>query len=118
MVFGSFGAFWLTFAATLQPIYNAYGAFSADPLTAPGEGLATVEFNASFGSYYQTVVLSIEHLLTYCNRFLPGLHGPAVSDLLHLLTQNQRRLRFDLLHSRPRFRLLDWRVLEPCHRLR
>jgi hypothetical protein len=52
VVFGSFGAFWLTFAATLQPFYNAYGAFSPNPLTAPGEGLATVEFNASFGSYH------------------------------------------------------------------
>ncbi|THV96766.1 GPR1/FUN34/YaaH-class plasma membrane protein-like protein [Aureobasidium pullulans] len=50
VVFGSFGAFWLTFAATLQPFYNAYGAFSPDA-TAPGEGLATVEFNASFGFF-------------------------------------------------------------------
>ncbi|CAD0109135.1 unnamed protein product, partial [Aureobasidium uvarum] len=47
VVFGSFGAFWLTFAATLQPFYNAYGAFSADA-AAPGEGLQTVAFNASF----------------------------------------------------------------------
>ncbi|KAI5212267.1 GPR1/FUN34/YaaH-class plasma membrane protein-like protein [Aureobasidium subglaciale] len=50
VVFGSFGAFWLTFAATLQPFYNAYGAFSTDA-NAPGEGLATVEFNASFGFF-------------------------------------------------------------------
>jgi hypothetical protein len=107
----------LTFAATLQPFYNAYGAFSADA-NAPGEGLATVEFNASFGSYHKTVILSLEHLLTSHNRFLPSLHGPAVSDLLHLLTANERCLRFDLLHARPRFWLLDWCILEPCHRLR
>jgi len=47
VVFSSFGAFWLSFAATLQPFYNAYGAYSPDP-TAPGEGLATQGFNASF----------------------------------------------------------------------
>ncbi|CAC9893282.1 unnamed protein product [Aureobasidium pullulans] len=41
VVFGSFGAFWLTFAATLQPFYNAYGAFSPDA-TAPGEGFFLV----------------------------------------------------------------------------
>ncbi|KAG9846684.1 GPR1/FUN34/YaaH-class plasma membrane protein-like protein, partial [Aureobasidium melanogenum] len=50
VVFGSFGAFWLTFAATLQPFYNAYGAFSPN-LANPGEGLQTVEFNASFGFF-------------------------------------------------------------------
>lgn len=50
VVFGSFGAYWLTFAATLQPFYNAYGAFSPS-LTNPGEGLATQGFNASFGFF-------------------------------------------------------------------
>lgn len=49
VVFSSFGAFWLAFAATLQPFYNAYGAYSPDP-TMPGEGLNTVGFNASFGA--------------------------------------------------------------------
>jgi succinate-acetate transporter protein len=50
VVFGSFGAYWLTFAATLQPFYNAYGAFSPDAAK-PAEGLATTEFTASFGSF-------------------------------------------------------------------
>jgi len=49
IVFGSFGAFWLTFAATLQPFYNAYGAFSTTGN--PAEGLETVGFNASFGFF-------------------------------------------------------------------
>lgn len=31
VVFGSFGAFWLGFAATLQPFYNAVGAYGDDP---------------------------------------------------------------------------------------
>lgn len=49
VVFGSFGAFWLTFGATLQPFYNAYGAYSTT--TSPAEGLDTVGFNASFGFF-------------------------------------------------------------------
>lgn len=49
VVFGSFGAFWLTFAATLSPLYNAAGAFSKTGSAA--EGLETVGFNASFGFF-------------------------------------------------------------------
>ena len=47
VVFGTFGAFWLAFAATLQPFYNSYGAYSPNPDN-PAEGLNTVGFNASF----------------------------------------------------------------------
>jgi len=50
IVFSSFGAFWLTFASTLQPFYNAYGAYSPDP-TKPGLGLESVGFNASFAFF-------------------------------------------------------------------
>jgi len=49
VVFGTFGAFWLTFAATLQPFYNAYGAYSTTGN--PAEGLTTVGFNASFAFF-------------------------------------------------------------------
>jgi hypothetical protein len=41
--------FYLTLAATLQPFYNAYGAYSPTP-SDPTAGLATESFNASFGS--------------------------------------------------------------------
>ncbi|KAG9231729.1 GPR1/FUN34/YaaH-class plasma membrane protein-like protein [Amylocarpus encephaloides] len=50
VVFTSFGAFWLTFAATLQPFYMAYGLY-APPGGTPAEGLATVGFTASFGFF-------------------------------------------------------------------
>lgn len=50
VVFGSFGAFWLTFGATLQPLYGAYGLYSPDH-TNPALGLATVGFNASFAFF-------------------------------------------------------------------
>jgi len=50
VVFGSFGAFWLGFAATLTPYFNAYGAYSTDP-TNPALGLASVGFNSSFAFF-------------------------------------------------------------------
>lgn len=53
VVFGTFGAFWLTFGFTLMPAYNAAGAYAADPLTNPAEGLTTQGFNATFGKPLQ-----------------------------------------------------------------
>ncbi|ESZ92125.1 hypothetical protein SBOR_7504 [Sclerotinia borealis F-4128] len=50
VVFVSFGAFWLTFASTLQPFYYAYGLY-APPGGTPADGLTTVGFNASFGFF-------------------------------------------------------------------
>lgn len=50
VVFISFGAFWLTFAATLQPFYYAYGLYA--PAGEPeAAGLGTVGFTASFGFF-------------------------------------------------------------------
>ncbi|KAK2626357.1 hypothetical protein QTJ16_004619 [Diplocarpon rosae] len=51
IVFMSFGAFWLSFAATLQPFYAASASYAPNPATSPAEGLATVGFNASFGFF-------------------------------------------------------------------
>ncbi|KAF5868757.1 putative plasma membrane protein [Botrytis fragariae] len=51
VVFISFGAFWLTFASTLQPFYYAYGLYSP-PGGTPTDGLKTVGFNASFGFFF------------------------------------------------------------------
>jgi succinate-acetate transporter protein len=59
VVFCSFGAFWLTFGATLQPIYNAYGAYGSPTATTQAEtlstGLASPGFNASFGFFALTM---------------------------------------------------------------
>ncbi|OBT69691.1 hypothetical protein VE03_00835 [Pseudogymnoascus sp. 23342-1-I1] len=55
VVFMSFGCFYLTLAATLQPSYGAYAAYSPSP-TDPAAGLATEGFNASFGSSTPTFV--------------------------------------------------------------
>lgn len=49
VVFGSFGAFWLTFAATLTPQYNASIAY--DP-THPAQSAENPVFAASF-AYFQ-----------------------------------------------------------------
>lgn len=50
VVFGSFGGFWLTFGATLQPFYNAYGAY-ADSGAPAAQGLTTTGFNSSFAFF-------------------------------------------------------------------
>lgn len=50
VVFTSFGAFWLAFAATLQPFYYAYGSYA--PANQPeAAGISTVGFTASFGFF-------------------------------------------------------------------
>lgn len=49
VVFSSFGAFWLSFAATLQPFYYAYGSYSTTGMEA--DGIKTVGFTASFGFF-------------------------------------------------------------------
>ncbi|KAF2433583.1 GPR1/FUN34/YaaH-class plasma membrane protein [Tothia fuscella] len=54
VVFGSFGAYWLAFAATLQPAYNAWGAYTPDP-TEPSLGLTSVGFRASFAFFFVTM---------------------------------------------------------------
>lgn len=48
------GGFWLTFASTLTPFYNAFGAYSPDP-TKPAEGLNSPAFAASFGKFTGTL---------------------------------------------------------------
>ncbi|KAF2217469.1 hypothetical protein CERZMDRAFT_30407 [Cercospora zeae-maydis SCOH1-5] len=50
IVFCSFGAFWLQYAATLQPFYNAYGAYAASG-EAAATGLESVGFNASYAFF-------------------------------------------------------------------
>lgn len=49
VVFTSFGAFWLTFGGTLQPLYNSYGAYSTTGNVA--DGLKVPAFNASFAFF-------------------------------------------------------------------
>ena len=51
VVFVSFGAFWLTFAATLQPFYYAYGSYAPADATSEAAGLSTTGFTASFGFF-------------------------------------------------------------------
>jgi uncharacterized protein len=48
VVFGSFGAFWLTFGATLTPYYNAAIAYSP---TEPEKAFAAPQFNSTFAFF-------------------------------------------------------------------
>jgi len=56
VVFGSFGAFWLSFAATLQPFYGAWGAYATDPTNA-ASGLENPAFYASFAFFLLAMAL-------------------------------------------------------------
>lgn len=47
VVFGSYGAFWLTFAATLQPAYNAIGAYTTGAKTEAEMAAAMAQFDAT-----------------------------------------------------------------------
>ncbi|KAL7904910.1 transcriptional activator of ethanol catabolism AlcS [Trichoderma velutinum] len=47
VVFGSFGAFWLAFAATLTPYYNAEGAFTSSAITPAEKEAGIRSFEAS-----------------------------------------------------------------------
>ncbi|KAJ9262847.1 hypothetical protein DTO021C3_2961 [Paecilomyces variotii] len=46
-LFCGYGGWWLSFGATLQPFYGAYGAYSPDA-SDPSKGLQMAGFNASF----------------------------------------------------------------------
>jgi succinate-acetate transporter protein len=51
IVFGSFGAFWLTFGATLTPYFNAKGAFIANATTDAEKAAGLASFQASLGFF-------------------------------------------------------------------
>jgi len=51
VVFGSFGAYWLGFAATLTPEFNAYGAYATNA-NEPATGLATDGFRSGFAFFF------------------------------------------------------------------
>jgi hypothetical protein len=63
VVFSSYGAFFLSFAATLQPFYYAYGLYA--PVGQPeSAGLDTVGFNSSFAFFLVFIaVLSFVFLI-------------------------------------------------------
>lgn len=48
--YSALGAFFMSFAVTLTPSFDAFGAYSSDPAN-PAEGLMAPGFNASFGRY-------------------------------------------------------------------
>jgi len=49
-IFTGYGSFWLTYGATLQPVFGAYSTYSPD-VNNPAAGLSTTGFTASFGFY-------------------------------------------------------------------
>lgn len=77
------GAFWLSLAATLQPSYNAVGAFTDASASNPAAGEA--EFLASFG---KDIFLCGRYSYANCScnlSILLHLYGNRVCDVLCLL---------------------------------
>lgn len=66
VVFSSFGGFWLTLASTLQPFYNAGGAYAPPNATSPQQGFATVGFTASFG-FFQVFMALLCFIYLICS---------------------------------------------------
>lgn len=56
VVFASFGAFWLSYAGTLQPFYNAAGAYAKGDQAA---GFATPGFLNSYGMNVRNLYTSM-----------------------------------------------------------
>ncbi|KAM3433799.1 hypothetical protein MY4824_005793 [Beauveria thailandica] len=52
IVFGSFGAFWLAFAVTLTPFFNAQGAFTANATTAAERAAGVASFQSSMAFFH------------------------------------------------------------------
>ncbi|KAK8145981.1 hypothetical protein G3M48_003769 [Beauveria asiatica] len=52
IVFGSFGAFWLAFAVTLTPFFNAQGAFTANATTAAEKAAGVASFQSSMAFFH------------------------------------------------------------------
>ncbi|EUC43119.1 hypothetical protein COCMIDRAFT_101675 [Bipolaris oryzae ATCC 44560] len=65
VVFCSFGAFWLGFGATLQPFYNAYGAY-ANPSVQGSTGLESVGFNVGI-AYFQIAMAILCLIFLICS---------------------------------------------------
>ncbi|OAL37045.1 hypothetical protein AYO20_03814 [Fonsecaea nubica] len=51
VVFGSFGAFWLAFGATLTPYFNAEGAFTAGATTVAEKAAGAASFESSLAFF-------------------------------------------------------------------
>ncbi|KAG4435288.1 hypothetical protein IFR05_009214 [Cadophora sp. M221] len=64
VVFGSYGAFWLTLGATLQPSYNAEGAYTSG-LTGAEAAAGQAKFLSSF-AFYLVVVGVITFMYFLC----------------------------------------------------
>lgn len=98
------GCFYLTLAATLQPFYGAYAAYSPSP-TDPTAGLETEGFNASFGSstpaFVQQFFLGYKNLteIEMSSRVLPSFLQSIMFFLLDMFLSDQSRPCLDFIHG-------------------
>ena len=112
VVFGSFGAFWITLGITLMPTSGAISSYDAANKTSP----------AAFYNSYGASIPFHSHLfrdrsltLNLC-RFLLGLHGCSGCGLLDLRSPHQLDPFLDPLLAYSSFRLLDSWLFPPRSR--
>jgi hypothetical protein len=111
----SFGAFWLSYAITLQPSYSAYTAYAPSNSTSSAAGLATKGFNASFGKL-RMLFGGAKHIeiSNRKHRFSLAIHGSTLPGFSYLLASNEYRLRGGLYYSSCSVWSSYWRALSTC----
>lgn len=67
VVFSAYGAFFLSFAGTLTPAFNAFAAYAPAGQDA-GAGLRTQGFNASFGEFFSSSFTCVDSFF-FCGLF-------------------------------------------------
>lgn len=90
----SVGAFWLAFAATLTPMYNAEAAFTAGATTAAEKAKGVASFQSSLGKLGHSSSAG-NWQLTGERSLLPAFYGACRLHVPHLLAPHKHRL---LLH--------------------
>lgn len=110
VVFSAFGAFWLTFAGTLLPQFNAFAAYAPADAGSAAEGLQTTEFNSGFGLYPPCLFVSqdeayhgarLANHLSFSLRLLYPFHGDPQLCLSDLLGPDQHSVCHHILYACP-----------------
>lgn len=117
VVFGTYGAFWLTLGTTLVPFYNAEGYFTSGK-TGSTLVAGEAEYYASYGKSSLRNITSAGQLGLIAGRLLSLLSFSPYLHLSDLLPANQSGVLHDLSGSRYSLVASYRRILETCRRRR
>lgn len=108
VVFSSFGGFWLSFGATLQPFYGVGAAYEATG------GTESPAFAASFGIIINQTLIWPKSL--WFTSILPSKYGSSLLHLSHLLYSHQHHPGIRICLPSHGVRLPVWSILATCQR--